>query len=81
MAHPSFDHARADFAPMEVRIDRDGPGPRRWRWRWSLWRDDALIARSPAAFAGAEEAYQAGRMALLQPRPVPLPPTAASRQR
>ncbi|MBP0495691.1 hypothetical protein [Roseomonas indoligenes] len=79
MAHPSFDHARADLSPVKVRIDRDGPGAR--RWRWSLWRDDALIARSPAGFAGAEEAYQAGRMALLQPRPSRRPPPAAISQR
>ena len=78
MAHPSFDHAHAGFAAMEVRVARDGPGPR--RWRWSIWRDDVLIARSPAVFAGAEEAYQAGRIALIQPRSTS-PRPASPRQR
>ena len=66
MAHLSFDHAHAASTAMEVRVDRQGPGRR--NWRWSIWRgDDTLIARSPAGFAGAEEAYEAGRRALQRP--------------
>ena len=61
-----FDPARGVAAAIEIRVDRAGPGRR--SWRWSIWRDEALLARSPAGFAGAEEAFQAGRMALNRPR-------------
>ncbi len=65
-------------ATTEMRVAREGAG--RQNWHWSLWRDERLVARSPNGFAGAEEAYQAGRVALLQPRPAPVSPAVARRR-
>ena len=67
MMQPSPDRLSGPPAAIEVRVERTGPGQR--RWRWALWRDDTVIVQSPAGFAGAEEAYEAGRTVLLRPRP------------
>ena len=56
--HPSHEAPEA----KEIRISREGSG--RNTWRWSIWKGSTLLARSPAGFAGAEAAYEAGRRTL-----------------
>ncbi|WP_156963935.1 hypothetical protein [Muricoccus aerilatus] len=46
----------------EIRISREGPG--RNSWCWAIGQGSTLVARSPAGFAGAEAAYEAGRRVL-----------------
>ena len=56
--HPSHEAPEA----KEIRVSREGAG--RNGWRWSIWKGSTLVARSPAGFAGAEAAYEAGRRIL-----------------